>query len=462
MITAIAPLLVVAPCHADSIPWDLARSTRSTLDRRLDELDLPRYLQRQSGFVKELRNPHFIIDAPTESQAEWALREAERAWEDLSIIADGFLTYHRDPTFAIGAVTIRIDAEPYRRPTPDLRGPRWANDGLEVYWNIHGKRGSLDEGLPDLRREVARSFFRAARMDQRVPTWALDGIAEYIADDGRPVSERETGSRGSAVVKADVPFRPVPDRLTEPYSDQSKAGLWMHYFLDADQGSRAVWLASAMSECLRQNPIPEELPPVRTRELNRKVERLFVPEGDPLTKLVSRADVRQDMGEWLAQPDRNDPEVFVGADSDGIDAAAASRLLVVLGLAQRFGANEPVLRKPQIRVITPESSQVVSPPAAPADTGKSVDLVQLHRRLIDNPPPAWSMKDADGRIVYSWERERLAGLLQGLKDLTTARTDGKGAWMIEERGHDHGVLTLTYHPVDKEHPRPEATIRWVR
>lgn len=385
------------------------RSTRMDLPRRLDELDLPRYGNRQCHWGWETRTKHFVVFATTSKEdAQWAAAEMEAAWNDLEDWAQYFTDAQERPTFGIGAVNVLITNEWVEPQAAIPAGPDKMNYRPDIRMKVNRGTSDQEQQRTQLRTEATRAFFRVAQLDQAVPDWVQVGMAAYLSGQALPsgtiaklppppatTDRRGAWSRRTTADQADL------GELNPQW-----AGLWIAYLIEGDDASHLPAFLQALSETVthrQEDPFEAAAGVSRPRRSN---EPLIGMPGDPIGKLARSLANRNTMGGWLLDRRAGQPTLDPEADAPEIERYE-SEIAFILKLLARFGMPGPVSVVTQFRA-TGDGDEGATTLSSPS-TGQS--LRSLYTRLTDPRRPAWATLGPDGRPLLGSEKERLAEIL---------------------------------------------------
>jgi hypothetical protein len=486
------------------------RSLGDTRVRQYDELDRPRVNLKLTHRGAQINTERFTVVAMTgEEDAELALTEFTRAWDEFGKLADAFTDDHRNPDFGIGQLLIVIEDEPVRERDEPTATFQTQNGQTLVYINVAEGQPSLEEQLPELRQGAVQAMLHLAELDRKFPLWVQQGLAEYtagkieqakLAEEAAEDAEDEEGSSPSA---------------TEVVADEMPAEGDEEEVADADDED-----AEPKESVLRQNPAFAELKPIDDEYWRRQraeqdkladappnangddaeedeepsdaLERVtYLLEGDdaehapdfllalrelaeedtdPLLAsrdqlantilLMPATDtaVDEDLEEldekylaWRQDPLRGQPLFIPSGDiSDPAMLAREKEMEVVLKLAMKVNqATSETQIRPQIMEFGAAGAQDVSLAAV---SGQAINVTQLYQDLLE-ADEAWATIDSDGELLLWTDEERLAEAL-GVEEqkYTTEYRDGK--WVLVTVWDDNTQLEAWLEPNEDNPSRP--------
>ena len=416
------------------------RSLGDAGNRRVDELDLPRFRDRVSHRGWEVRTDQIVVFCTTSrDDAQLVSREVQATWTEIGKLADQWSDVHRQPAFAVGAFAVLVDNEPVRRRDEPLSALRVLSDAAMIYLNVAPGEPPLDRQLPQLRRSTVHAFLHVSEQDRTLPPWVRHGLAGYIAGD-RPASDPRQGVRPPNAPPSDrgetLSQRITPSRLVRRRSDQHLATTWMRYLIEGDDARHAPALFASLRDTLRQ---AEEVSP-STRATRRGFEttrRTSVVSGSRhVDELVRRTDLEDRIGDWIADPDVDQPLYEPAVDVDPQLEERQREMLLILKMVRRFAVTSRRPIQPQITEFQPDGLRKLT--AGTTDDGP-VDLDNLYDCLTCGTMDPWASLDIDGSLLLSTDRARLAELF-GLRDGRYAAQWQGGRFRLEYRWNDRSVL----------------------
>ncbi len=383
-------------------PGSEARSLRMDLSRPLDELDLPRYRERETNRGWEIRTRHFVVFSTIgREKAAWAAEELEAAWQSAGRLADQWTDVHRRDAFGVGAVGVMLtDGQRRSGGGPAAgppAGPRDTNFGAMIFLNADDEAAPIEERLHQLRREGVAAFLRVTGQDYALPEWVRVGLGGYLsgeelpADEIRSLQSPKMDSGGAAAAWA---RRITSDAMAGRGPDLVESELWVRYLLEGDDGRHAPRFFDALSKAI--DSVPPEV-------------HLRGADWLDLERMTADSAVREGMTDWLADREAGQPQVRPKPEEMRLDERQG-RMMLILKLAGRFAL--PANRSVRTKVVefregvasTLVSTPVKDTPMTPA---------ALFRRLV--ALPRWATIDTDGSLLVSDNHERLAEIF-GLSD----------------------------------------------
>ena len=457
------------------------RSTRDARHHWLDELDLPVFKFRSSHRGWLVRPKHFaVLSQVSNEQAIWMADQMEQFLVDVSPLLDQWTDVHRQPKFGVGMLSVWIADEvwhPYDRPSP---GPRKTNFGTLIYIDLSDGPETLEQRMPQVRRECFLALLRLAQQDQIIPDWAQIGLAEYVS--GRQLPDEEIHRLGPpdpppGVDEGVWARRWVKDRMSPLGQDARAAIYWTRYVLESYDAKYAPEFFATLSAAV----INHQRDPFFRADgvhgvIRYKAQVPPVPIS-PITGLADRPDVRAGLDDWLADRDVGQPLVEPNPSGMTLDERHREMVLI-LKLARRFETPATASVEPRVYEFGTERSKLI-PPQAPV--ARPIDLAALYRRLSDPAQPRWATIDTDGSLLFSSNRGRLAEILanprrryrtswrEGHAVLEATFASGKvfEAWLEENPKNPRRPIarinrklpTPTIRPSDsKESPKPPPTV----
>lgn len=474
------------------------RSLGDTRVRQFDELDRPRFFERQTHRAAQINEERFTVVSMTgEADAQLARNEFGKAWDEFGRIADVFTDAHRNPDFGIGQLLIVIDNEPLRERDLPQRTLQIENGQTIVYLNVAAGQPPLDEQLSDLHQGAVHALLHLAELDRKFPLWVQQGFAEYTAAKiERRASEEEAdaaaGSEPDGVVVTEfLPDEPQAEQFAEErYDDEdaqasvtaaATAGVnprrpvdveyWrlqrgVQDQLDEQVEAEAQAAAAALSQVtfLLEGDDAQHAPAflLSLRALAQEPTDLLLASRGELahTQLLSPAQhtiadellaqLDEDYAQWQADPLRGQPLLLpMGEIPDPAMLEREKEMEVVLKLAQRqqLGATESVIQ-PRITEFGAEGQVEV----ASGGIKSAIDVEQLYHALIDSDEP-WATIDAEGNLVLWTDHERLAQML-GVEDDRYTAEYRDDHWVLVTRFDDDTQLEAWLEPNVANPSRP--------
>jgi hypothetical protein len=506
-------LVGLADARAQEPPLGRYRSLRSSVGRRVDELDLPRFQRRTSHIGQEFRSKHFVVVSGFGADhAKDVAVELEAVWEDAGRLADHWMDEHRDPRFGIGAVGVLIDHRP-RLEQPTTAGPRPTNFDANIYVSVASDETFGGIQLDGLRRESVKALFRVAKIDQVVPAWAQNGLAAYVA---RRREQQGPGEQPLATAAFDSVSgasqvanfrRTTADRLPQPPAGDDADAAWAEFLLEGEDGQHAGELLSFISDAVKaavRQPLPTAAVGPGDEYLRREGDMAWRPEavmsGGAVmsSSTAGGADARRRFQHWLADPLVGQPVVRwpEGENVSAEEARVAREMVVALKLIERFGEREPARGQPRVvqptvvygraagdgatvrpavnefgvvdaktntvatRELTAEGNSVISPALVRAER-PLVNLDRLAERLGDPLAAEWATIDAGGELLLWTDRQRVEKLAARLaNDYRIVRRDE--GYRLEGRSPSGRAVEVWLEPNRDQPRRPVARVEFSR
>lgn len=417
------------------------RSVQERLRRPFNELSRPRYRYRQNHIGWEVRTSTFVVTCTTSKEdAIFTAQEVERTWAKTSKLADPWTNVHHRHSFAAGGIWVFVDDR-------DMRARVSAQEALPesagltmIHLNVDRGAGQpgVRQQLPQLRRSVVQAFFHAGQLDQKLPPWIIYGMADYVARDGQPRAFRNPPARiplpQHLALRGEPPRRMTADRIESRPIDWELCGIWFEYLLTGDDAHHAPALFTAMRETIESSErwrrstdgvaTPRVFPVSIRPELHRPTA---------VDALTSKRPLAGQVSEWLKDPEVDQPRVTGVDENNPCEVRRAWEMATVLKLARRFPAVPET--KVQPRIIGPATEGGFTD-FTPKEKETPPSMEALYRRLTSSETGDWATIDADGSVLLSSDRQRLAQLC-GLNDNRYRVTMHDGALMLTETvGHN--------------------------
>jgi hypothetical protein len=492
--------------QAEEPPMGHYRSLRMPIGHAVDELDLPRFHQRTSHIGQEFRSKHFVVVSMFGPEhAEEVAAELEAVWEDTGRLADHWMDEHRDPRFGIGAVGVMIDNDP-RLQQPWTPGPRPTNFGTDIYVSVAVDESFDDDALDQLRRESTKALFRVAKLDQVLPAWVQNGLANYVArrrEQPGPVDRPVTLASEEVISGASLVAnfrRTVADRLPQPPTDAAGDEAWVEFLLEGEDGRHVgelfEFIGEAVEDPVRQ-PRPTAVVGPGDGYLNLEGDVAWRPEAVLASNSSNGADADGRFRRWLADPLVGQPILRWPEDRNVSpeEARVADEMVVALKLVERFGEREASSIRPAIvygraggdtttvrpainefgvadgRQTTSAASDVASggavrgdsviSPAATQVVQLPVDLAHLAARLRDPLAPGWATIGADGELLLWTDRQRVEELTTRLaNDYRFVRSEA--GYRLASRLPSGEAIEVWLEPNRDQPRRPLARVEFAR
>ncbi len=423
------------------------RSLRDDLPRRLDELDLPRHANRVVGGGWETRTKHFVVFSTLGAeQASRVARHMEGVWAETARLADQWGNAHRRPTVGIGAIGVIVTdraLDPRMPPAGELAPLRY---GPGIVLSTAGAGQLAPQQLLHLRREGVLAFLRVTGQQPAFPEWVSRGLADYVA--GVPLPERrpERLAPPQWTTSADASldpssFRATADTATPRTPVTPDGQLWVQFFLEGNDAQHAPAFFEVLAAAIHRRQTDPRGAEHGIRNFGNATERS---DSQPMGQLMTPG-VQAEMTAWLADPQVGQPIVELVGDAgepEGVEDAETERrqqeMIQVLKLARRFSWTPTKDVLPRFTEFRDGASEVL-----PLEwTEQKMTLAGLHRRLATADRP-WATLDANGRMLLSGDRDRLAQWF--------ARIDGRYGLHLRD-----GRLTI-----ESELPSGEVLKAWL-
>jgi hypothetical protein len=386
------------------------RSTRMDLPRQLDELDLPRYGDRECHWGWETRTKHFVVfSTRSREDARQTAAQMEQAWAEFEPWASRFTGAMQRPTFGIGSVNVLI-ADEWVDPQATLPpGPNKMNYWPDIRLHVPRKASSEELDLAELRYQAVRSFFRVAQLEQAVPDWVQVGMAYYMS--GQPLPRGRIAELPPPPVDRSGPgtwsLRTAADRAELPRLNPRWAGLWVAYFMEGDDAAHLPEFLDALSKVVATRQQDPFVPAAGVRQASRSPHGLRHYPADPLGHLARRLAKGGELRTWLVDRQAGQPVLDPEADIAGLDEAAAE-IAFVLKLLARFGMPGPVTSVVEFKRSDNDQQQA----AAVKRPASGQSLAALYARLTDSRRSSWATLGPDGQPLLSDQPDRLADAMR--------------------------------------------------
>lgn len=372
-------------------PGPVARSTRMDLQRRLDELDLPRYRERVSHLGWEVRTKHFVVVASTTRRD--AVRTAQimaTAWEDMGALADQWTDLHRRETFGVAAVSVWVVDGGRRSRRPASGKGEGAEPADMIFVDLSDGGGSIEDRVIQLRGKTVDAFFRVSRQEQALPGWVRTGLAAYVS--GQQPAWRRVG-------------RLEPPRPGKGSGDTAQSALWVRYLLEADDARLAPRFFEAMASAIAAAPRT-----VHEAQRPRRIASGVTPDHlgayPAFERLTTEPRILDGANDWLSDPMSGQPIVQLETNQPRLHEGHR-RMVLILKLARRFSTETEAAPGAKVREFNSDDSRFNAP--ADVELGPVMSITELRRRLW--AAPRWATIDTDGRLLVSNDRDRLAEIL---------------------------------------------------
>ena len=337
----------------------------------LAALRLPPGSRYFGGTVRPSDN--FLVWARTHPRdAEWAARELQAAWTDISTLSDYWTAQHRDPEQHHGPIPVVVDSRPHRQRLFDSTCFAVENGLPMIYINAAANQPRLQAQLESVRAAAAQSFLFVNDQDYWLPPWVQEGLAAYI---GRTGNESATADGGAG---------------------QLARNAQIEFLLDGADSKYAPELFASLKQTLpsHRRPLPNH--PARLTRLdidNYRLNRQPTPRATftPLDALWARADLQESYTAW-----KNDPhdQLPVFEPSPGLANRLQRRqreMMLILKLMRRFGWPD------RAEYLATETNGL----------GENGSLGPFYHRLAGPEVPLWATRDVNGELLLSNDRQRI-------------------------------------------------------
>ena len=363
------------PCGAVE---PIARSFGTILDHPVDRFSQPHYRHRVNHRGWEVRTDTFAVMATTRrADAEWALRQIEKTWEQVGRFADHWTGVHHHPSFGIGSVFVLVDDQPAGNRGAPLPTMPDASGTSMIYLNVAPGAPSLKEQLPALQRAAVHAFLYVSQCDGKLPQWFQDGLAAYFDDE-----------------------------------DGDLAAVWVRYLIEGDDAQHLPDLFTAVRETIRQ---AEGQPRAVRHPESHAWRRPGLPsaaERTPLDALIRTHGPLRQIDGWFEDHDVDQPSFDPLPHSAPKQIERLREMLVILKLARRFPMRPRSTVQPRIIAYGADGMKDISVQPTGARSWEPAELCQ---RLTFLSTENWATRDADGSVLLSSEHNRLEQLF-GLRE----------------------------------------------
>jgi hypothetical protein len=437
------------------------RSIRQPGHHPVDELDKPVFKKRQSHRGYEYRSDHFVVvSTRTLNEAQQLAGQLEQTWKDLGGLADSFTQAHRQPTFAIGAVPVFVHHDTMRGPHQSPQGPRVSTYGPEIILSADAYGPITPQQLTELKSESIRSFFRIAQLDQVLPQWAQNGIADFVAQGSKISADplrTEPGPRS--------PFEPpYPVRINagqlapESSAEARKAdAAWVRFYMTANDGQYAPAFLNALAQTIAAQPQEREMwTAVSKGRWEPRWDQGHDPRFEAAT-LLETGDAAERFQAWLTDPMAGQPIVQPVQPNDTQLVASAADAVAILKLMYR---TTPGTGNQAKRPLILTAGQ------APVYLGEddSVPLRNLQQMVAEFSPAsgnAWAVIDGAGSLILWSDRPR-AGALIDTAQHRARSFDRDGQPILEMQLTDGRMISTWIEPETLDANRPTIRVAWGR
>ncbi len=426
------------------------RSVLDDLPRQLDEFDLPQMPERQSQLGFEVRTKEFVVVAKTSMEdARTAARQLQAVWRRSGDLADHWTKVHRRPSFGIGTVQLLIDNEPVRQQDAPLVTLNVVGVQTQIAINVSPGQPSLQEQLPRIREATAWAFLHTAEFDTQFPTWVCYGLANFIANEGSPVTAQvaellpRVESLGGQQWKG---VRIEPGTLDFPANHRTQAALHVRYLLEGNDAELAPQFFAALRQTERG---AQQYWAQERRDSTRQADQQLRRYERAVNELADKNAVGFET--WLKDPEMGQPvfEPLPGADREMV--ALQKQMTTVLKLGRRFSSTTRAASAVRVASFDPDRREAVAEEASP----QVRTLDGLYRDLTDPKQPEWATIGPDGKLLFSTETRRIRELLAIDSDRFRASTR-EGHWTLSAAAGYRSRIQGWLEENEKDPSRPLA------
>lgn len=355
---------------------------------------------RRSAFGWEAQGEKFVVLDPTSgTRAAALLAELEQGFHDAERFAANWRTETAPPE-PTGLIPVRTQAQRSSNPGRRFRANA---DTIEEQGEVVLATDLLDTHAESSRRGLrmigARKQLEASGLAERIPPWAADGLADYIAQPAAPIDWFEARQPQADRRQADL---------------QQPAAGWMPYLLNANDGAGASRLFDLLTVASG-----EQAPTFRQVPVGRFAFRSVAPprlSDDDFLPLMRDLNDAVDYGDWPADASHGLPVVSrLAASYDTLPRQRQMEMAQLLKLALKFGPTDANVLADQ--GLAWDETKKFYNRAEP-----QVTVEWLRRELIDGGNRSWNTLDVDGRLLTWVDRDRLGSFLEN------ARRDYRFVW----------------------------------
>ncbi len=355
---------------------------------------------RRSAFGWEAQGEKFVVLDPTSgTRAAALLAELEQGFHDAERFSANWRTEtaRAEPT---GLIPVRPQSQRSSNPGRRFRAEA---DTIEEQGEVVLPIELLDTQAESSRRGLrtigAKKQLEASGLAERIPHWAADGLADYIAQPAAPIDWFEAR-------------QPQADRRKADF-EQPVAG-WMPYLLNANDGAGAGRLFDLLTIASReQAPTFRQVPVGRFAFRSVEPPRLADDDFLPLFRTLNNT---VDYGDWPADASHGLPVVSrLAASYDTLPRQRQMEMAQLLKLALKFGPADANVLADQ-RLAWDDTKRFYS------RSEPHVTVDWLRRELTGGGKRSWNTLDVDGRLLTWVDRDRLASFLED------ARRDYRFVW----------------------------------
>ena len=393
------------------------RSVADVRERIPDELDRPRYPERWTHRGWQLRTNVFEVVANTSIEdARLATAQAEKAWGEMSKLADQWTQIHRHPDFALGKVQIYVDAEPPK----DRDKPATTLDVVGMQTQIHlfvsPDQPPLAEQLPRLREATAFALMHTAELDRQLPPWVCNGLETYAAEQ----AGENFPNLAPRAPSPDAPLggqqwrgkRAGQDTLAVPATVASDSAERVKFLLAGNDASHAIefFRAAQQSVASANRDFAQE----KGIAARRGESQPNVVSG-PLDDLAGATE--REYAAWQQDPLIGQPMFEPGNEEKPELVALEREMVFALKLLRRFPEGNVVAHQSRMKVTTFDREKGVAVVASTVQSAskirptKPASMEELYTRITNRSREPWATIDPAGRLLLSTETARLRELL---------------------------------------------------
>jgi len=451
-------VLVPLPARAQDMLKTPHRSIRQPGHHPVDELDRPQFKDRQSHRGWEHRSDHFVVvSTRNKEEAQQLAGQLEQTWKEMGGLADSFTQAHRQPTFGLGAVPVFVHHDTPRGPEQKPQGPRVSTYGPEIILSADAYRPISPEQLTELKSESIRSFFRVAQLDQVLPQWAQNGIADFVARGSKISADplrTDPGPRSPFEIA--MPVR-INAGLLAPESSQEarKAdAAWVRFYLTANDAQYAPAFLNALAQTIAAQPQEREMwTAVSKGRWEPRWDHGHAPRLEA-SAILETGDAAERFTAWLADPLAGQPIVQPAQPYDTQLVASAADSVAILKLMNRTNPTTANVRRPLILTVGQAPVYL-----GVDETGPRRDLQQMVAEFSPASGNAWAVIDGGGSLVLWSDRPR-AGRLIDAAQHRGRWLENDGQPVLEMQLTDGRTISTWLDPETRTANRPTIHVAW--
>jgi hypothetical protein len=354
----------------------------------------------------QVATEHFIVTCSLDRETALAAAEQlENAWNDTASLADRFTDAHHRDRFGAGAVGVLVGKPRQVRARQTAPHAFAASDVvmIRLELEVSSDGGFSEEQTKQLRDSASRAFLHLAEIDGKLPVWASDGLAQYVANRGRlpisdtglalptTISSRSLHTRHVRRASDDVPTHTTSD---------PNAGRWIAYLLNGDDAAHAP----ATLEAIRQT--------IERRDGSTTA----------IDHYLANTARNHDIAAWIEDPNVDQPIWEIPENQAEYVTNAQREMAIVLKLARRF--KYAPYERPQVKIIAVTRENELVSHTAPELNQRPPSMREFYRKLAESGH--WATSTSNGGVLYSDDHNQLRDLLGiGERRYTTAWRDGK-------------------------------------